>query len=227
MLDRFALTAEVSVSKLFPGGFCWQYGSIIAGDLGYSSTSASFALCTGVGDFAGVFLGHSIYYALKSFVSKSVSVGQEVQNGLWLGSAALFSGTVWQPTVNMLQAAGLPWVGVSCGTWAICGATFFVGLRFFRALYSKLGLAIGSNSYANLKTDAALSVSIGGATGAFVGTDVNYLPTQNPFLDYFGVQATDSALLGCAKAGSSTAFGFAASQSAQNVAYPRGTNWTD
>ena len=227
LLNRFKVTAEVVVSKIFPGGFCWQYGSVIAGDLGFSGSSAGFAMMTGLGDMAGVFVGHSLYYALKSIVSPDVKVGQEMQTGFFLGSAAFFSGTAWQPVVNTLQAAGLPWLGVSVGTWALCGFSFFVGLRFFRALYSKMGLSVAGGSYANLKTDASLSVAIGGATGAFVGTDVNYLPAQNPFLDYFGVAPTDSALTGCIKAGSSTSFGLAAAQAAQNVVYPAGKNWTD
>lgn len=118
-------------------------------------------------------------------------------------------------------------MGVATGTWAVCGFSFFVGLRLFRSLYSKIGLSVAGGSYENLKTDAALSVSIGGATGAFVGTDVNYLPAQNPFLDVFGVLPTDSTLAGCVKAGSSTVFGISASQTVQNLVYAKGKNWTD
>jgi hypothetical protein len=227
VLDRFKVTAEVAVSKLFPGGFGWQYGSVLATDLGYTGTDMGFAAMAGLGDFAGVFLGHCVYNAIKSTVTKGVSLGQEIQTGFFLGSAAFFSGTAWQPVVNTLQAAGLPWVGVSAGTWAICGFTFFVGLRFFRAVYSKLGMNVAAASYSNLKTDASLSLAIGGSAGAFVGTDVNYLPTQNPFLDYFGVNPTDSALVGCAKAGSSTFSGFLGAQSLQNITYSQGKNWTD
>ena len=55
-------------------------------------------------------------------------------------------------------------------------------------------------------------MSIGGATGAFVGTDMVYLPDQNPLIDVVGVAPTDSAITACGKAGASTALGFTASQ---------------
>lgn len=83
-------------------------------------------------------------------------------------------------------------------------------------------------NFSNLKHDAALSVSIGGATGAFVGTDAAYLNGEGNFLkSAVGVYSTDSALTSCVKAGSSTAIGFVASQSVQNVTYKKGANWTD
>ena len=75
---RFMVTAEVIASKLFPAGFGWQAGSIVAGDMGMKATDASFALMTGLGDFTGVLLGHTIFYGLKSFVVKDISIGQEV-----------------------------------------------------------------------------------------------------------------------------------------------------
>lgn len=93
ILNRFKITAEVAVSKIFPGAFLWQYGSVVAGDLGFASNSAGFALATGLGDFTGVFLGHSLYYAIKSMFAKNISIGQEVQTGFFLGSAAFFSGS--------------------------------------------------------------------------------------------------------------------------------------
>ena len=89
--------------------------------------------------------------------------------------------------------------------------SFYAGLRLFRQVYAPLGL-VQPPHYVNLKTDAALSMSIGGATGAFVGTDMVYLPDQNPLIDVVGVAPTDSAITACGKAGASTALGFTASQ---------------
>ena len=43
----------------------------------------------------------------------------------------------------------------------------------------------------------------------------------------FGVEDFDSDLLGVAKAGTSTALGFVAFQSVQNVAFKSGTAWLD
>jgi len=59
------LTGEITVSKLFPGGFGWQTGSVVAANIGFRSTEVPFWLLTGVGDFLGVFLGHIVFMALK------------------------------------------------------------------------------------------------------------------------------------------------------------------
>ena len=226
IVKRYLLTAEVCVSKIAPAGFGWQLFATKAGEMGYEGTDVGFALMTGAGDFAGVLLGHCLYYTAKSMAGEPVNLSHEYKTGLFLASAAFFSGTVWQPVVNTLQAAELPWLAVAGGTWMACGAAFYAGLRLFRKVYSPLGI-VRSNDYSNLKSDAALSMSIGGATGAFVGTDVLYLPDQNPLKDMVGVLANDSMGMACAKAGASTALGFYWAQTMQNVAYPRGTNWTD
>jgi hypothetical protein len=216
------------VSKIFPAGFGWQYGSIIASDLGYTANDVGFAALTGLGDMTGVAVGHIIYYGVKSLLDPSISVKQEVQIGTFLGSAAFCSGFIWQPSVNFFQGLDVPFMGVSLGTWAVCGAAFFGGLRLFRSIYSPF-LAIAPADKENLVHDALLSTSIGGASGGFVGTDVNYMGGEGNFLRPFvGVEATDSALSGCVKAGSATSLGFLAAQSAQNVTYPANVkNWTD
>jgi len=203
VVKRFLLTAEVAVSKIFPAGFGWQMAATMAGDMGYQATDVSFALMTGAGDFAGVLLGHSAYYTLKHLTGAPVHLTWEYKTGLFLASAAFFSGTAWQPVVNTLQAAELPLVHVAGVTTLACGAAFYAGLRVFRQLYSPFGL-VRPSDYANLKSDAALSLSIGGATGCFVCTDVGYLPDQNPLVDVVGVLPTDSAVTACAKAGAST-----------------------
>ena len=78
--SRFTGTLEVTISKLFPAGFGWQAGSIVAADMGMKATDTGFFLITGLGDMTGVFLGHSIYYGLKSVFVKDVSLAQEVLN---------------------------------------------------------------------------------------------------------------------------------------------------
>ena len=228
ILRRFIVTAEVTASKIFPAGFGWQYGSVIAGNLGYAGTDLGFALATGVGDATGVFLGHTLFYAIKSTFDSSVKMSQEVQTGVFLGSAAFCSGGVWQPLVNLFQLSGqLPFEAVATGAGIGCTLAFFGGLRGFRMVYSNF-MDIEAGNYANLKKDASLSVAIGGASFGFVGTDVNYLAGEGNFLrPLVGVEAADSVITGCIKAGSSTALGFAALQSAQNVTFLKGKNWTD
>ena len=79
MLRRFIVTTEVTISKLFPAGFGWQAGSIVAAGQGYNPVDLGFFVFTGAGDFAGVLLGHTIFYTLKSFIDSSIKVSQEVQ----------------------------------------------------------------------------------------------------------------------------------------------------
>jgi hypothetical protein len=48
LYDRFVVTAEVTVSKIFPAGFGWQTSSIIASEsFGFAPDSLNFALSTG------------------------------------------------------------------------------------------------------------------------------------------------------------------------------------
>ena len=175
LAHRFQVTAEVIVSKIFPAGFAWQGASVLAENWGMSADSISFALTTGVGDGIGVMTGHTLYMMGKKAVTgnNSIDIGSELQTGLLLGSAAVFSGTAWQPIVNALTATGYGFNTAAAGTTVVCGLAFFGGLRVARKIYPQLGLkAIEPPSYANLKADATLSISIGGATGCFVGTDI-------------------------------------------------------
>ena len=226
---RFHVMTEVMVSKLFPAGFAWQGASIIADNLGMSAESLSFALTTGIGDGLGVFTGHTLFMAIKKTVTgnDSIDIGSEVQTGLLLGSAAFCSGTVWQPVVNALTSMSGDFNITAAGTTITCGVAFFGGLRLARAVYPRLGMtAIESPSSSNLKSDATLSMSIGGATGAFVGTDISF-GDQNWLRPVFGIEDSAGALAGMTTAGSSTAFGFATFQSVQNVSLPHGKTWVD
>ena len=79
IVKRFVVTAEVTISKLFPAGFGWQAGSIVAAQQGFGASDLGFFALTGAGDFAGVLLGHSIFYTLKSFIDPSIKASQEIQ----------------------------------------------------------------------------------------------------------------------------------------------------
>lgn len=114
LAKRFVVTAEVSVSKIFPAGFGWQSSSIIAENhLGYAADSAAFALTTGLGDALGVLFGHTAFYAAKkATVDSSINMEREAHVGVLLGSAAFCSGTAWQPLVDALQGAELSFMQV-------------------------------------------------------------------------------------------------------------------
>ena len=229
LANRFAVTAEVTVSKIFPAGFGWQSSSIIASSgFGFAPDTMNFALTTGVGDAMGVFLGHCGFYAIKKAVTGSdIDMTKELHTGILLGSAAFCSGTAWQPIVNALQGANLPFSQVFAGTWLGCGAAFYVGLRVGRTLLSGALEHVEEPTYENGKNDVSLSAAIGGATGFFVGTDVAYLPEQNFLLNVVGIHDGVTDLTGCAIAGTSTSLGFVAAQSSMNMIYPTGKLWND
>ena len=229
---RFIVTAEVTVSKIFPAGLGWQTSSLIAeNNLGFAPDTMNFALTTGLGDAIGVLCGHSLYYGAKKALTNadddSINMESEVQTGILLGSAAFCSGTAWQPLVDALQGANLSFGGVFCGTWVGCGLAFYAGLRVSRTILSGFLTHIQEPTYKNSQHDASLSCVIGGATGFFVGTDAAYLPDQNFLIHLVGIQDGTSDLVGCALAGTSTAMGFFTSQSVFNVIYPTGKCWND
>ena len=139
----------------------------------------------------------------------------------------------------------------AAGVGAGCGLAFFAGLRGGRVALSGLLPAVEPPSLDNLKADAALSLSIGGATGTFVGVVPDF--SDNPFLGPSHLQrpslsesarrasctrcartgtpiailGTASTASGCASSAQATCLGFTATQTLQNVTFPRGANWID
>ena len=227
---RFMGTAEIAVSKLLPGGFGWQAASLVAP---FEADTLGFALSTGVGDAIGVAIGHFSWFAAKKAVTgnSSINLAAERDTALWLGSACVFSGGAWQPLVNFLHdTAGCSFNQTVAGVTVGCGAMFFLGLRLGRMLYSGW-TTVAPDEYGNLKADAYLSLAIGGATGAFVGTDVSFMTAagteQNWLRPLLGVEDSTADLVGCLTAGSSTALGYSTLQSVQNVVLPAGKNYLD
>jgi hypothetical protein len=217
---------QVTVSKIFPAGAGWQAASIVADAAGHQADSLAFAAYTGVGDGIAVAAGHTSYYAAKkAIVDPNINIGEQAGLGVWLGSAAVCSGALWQPLVNALQASEkLPFNAVMGATMVGCGGAFLTGLRVGRFVFPWMpGCDNG-----NFSTDAYLSMAIGGASGFFVGTDVAYLGGDGNFLrPIVGVEDFDSDVLGIVKAGTSTGLGFCAFQSVQNVTFAQGSAWID
>lgn len=192
------------------------------------AANMDFALVTGVGDGIGVAVGHTAYMAGKKALTgnQDIDMTAQAQTGIFLGSAAVCSGGVWQPFVNTLQAAGLGFntsliLTTGCGTLA-----FFSGLRLFRAVYSPIFAGVEEANYANLKADAALGFAVGGAAGCFVGTDVSYA-AANWLRPLVGVEETVSSTTASILAGSSTALGFTVIQMGENIVYPKNKCWVD
>ena len=86
-------------------GFGWQGASVLADMYGFAADTSAFALVTGAGDFTGVCLGHTGWMVAKRLINKddSIDVTAELHTGVLLGTAAFFSGTTWQPLVNLLH----------------------------------------------------------------------------------------------------------------------------
>lgn len=227
LMPRFLSTMEIAVSKIFPAGFGWQGASVLADNAGFAADTLGFYLYTGVGDFAGVLGGHTLYFAgKKALFDKDINMMDEAQTGMLLASAAFGSGCVWQLALNQFQAAGYNFATCAIGTGAVCAATFFGGLRLFRSVYPKLGMrSIEGPTYRNLRDDAALSLAIGGATGTFVGTDISM--ADNTLRGFVGIEEAYSTIQGMAVAGKSTAAGFIVVQAAMNAGLPAGRNWLD
>jgi len=169
-----------------------------------------------------------VYFAAKkSAIDSDVDLTRELHTGILLSSAAFCSGTAWQPLVNALQGADLSFSEVLFGTWAGCGLAFYGGLRMARTILSGPFEHIHEPTYDNSKTDASLSVAIGGATGFFVGTDTAYLPDQNFLIKAVGISDGTPDIMGCAIAGSSTSLGFLSAQTGLNMLFPAKKCWND
>ena len=228
LIRRIKVTMAVAVSKIFPAGFGWQTAATLMDNSGVQGTDLAFFLGTGVGDGLGVFLGHQLYMTAQKAITgdESISLTKEAQTGAMLGSAAIFSGGIWQPCVNALQAAGWGFHPTVAMTTGVATLAFFSGLRLARIMYGPFMAGIEVPTYANLKADAALSFAVGGAAGCFVSTDMSY-GAANALMPYLGIQENASLLTGSVLAGTSTAIGFTTVQMAQNVMYPKDKCWVD
>ena len=134
VIGRFAVLAEVLISKIFPAGFGWQGFSCIAEEMGCEADQVSFFFITGVGDFCGVLAGHTTFYFIKKCLfDPSIKMSDTFQVGVWLASAAFLSGGAWQPIVNAFQAKGtyydgiIPFNNAVAGTTLVCGCMFYLG----------------------------------------------------------------------------------------------------
>ena len=128
---------------------------------GHEADSLAFSAYTGVGDGIAVAAGHTSYYAAKkAIVDPNINIGEQAGLGVWLGSAAVCSGALWQPLVNALQASEkLPFNAVMGATMVGCGGAFLTGLRVGRFVFPWMpGCDNG-----NFSTDAYLSMAIGSA----------------------------------------------------------------
>ena len=222
-MARSVQTVEAIVSKLFPAGCGWQTASIVADNASYLPTTLPFFLSVGLGEGLAVGLGHITYYGLKNkMLSLKTDMSLQRGSALQLGTAAAMSGTIWQPSVNLFSEYGF--TTTALGTVGICGLTFLSGLQLSRFVWGRLdGITLERNNSTNLRNDTLLSVSVAGAAGLFVATDVSL--ANNFLAGYFGITEEMSNLSGIGTAGMSTAVGFTGVQTLQNTFMKK--NWID
>jgi hypothetical protein len=217
--------AEVCVSKIGPAGAGWWAANAYAESIGLAGTDLGYFAVTGLGDALAVWLGHGLYFAVKSWMNASagISLSKELQTGTHLAGATFLSGFAWQPVCNAL--ADQPFLVAAAGVGICCGTAFFAGLRLGRLALGSLP-AVAPGDAVNLKGDAELSLSIAAATGTFVGVVVDF--ADNPFIGTpIAILATASTLSGCLSSSQATVIGFTTIQTAQNLLSPAGTNWID
>jgi len=223
--SRFISTFEVIIAKLFFAGFFWQSAATLSG---LDSQTFAFAIVTGIGEATGVFFGNLLYDMVKkSSVDSSINLTASLQTSIFLSTATFCSGTSWQPIVNMFKNIGLGFLGTFVGTWIFCTFAFNSGLRLGRNVYWNTLSFIEKPTWENSRNDFALSVTIGGATAFFVGTDTSFSPEDNFLYHIVGIQENMNDLIGAILAGSSTALGFGITQSVLNIIYPPETCWID
>jgi len=233
LAHRLQITAEVTVSKIFPAGFCWQGASVLADQAGYEATEVPFFLMTGIGDGLGVAVGHTAFYGLKKMLGSEVDMRSTTHAGIWLGSAAFLLGDrLAAHRQSMPDSIGMGFTGTFTCTWLGCAAAFYGGLRIGRTILPSVLDTLEEPTEANARADSHLSVSIGGATACFVGTDVSFVNAttgmeENWLRPIVGIEDGTPDLTGMAIAGGSTALGFSGAQMVQNLTVPSGKNWVD
>lgn len=226
MNDRLATSVEVTASKIFPAGAGWQLASIVADSAGFAPTSLAFFAAVGLGDCTGVFLGHLAYQTLKKVTGAKLNLKYEFQTASLLGTAAFFSGGIWQPALNAFNTLGYTFTQSLVGVSLATTFAFFAGLRIMRRVLSQFMPAVENVTYDNQESDLALSAAVGTGCGAFVGTDVSF-GAANWLAPVVGIQEKFGAARACVAAGLSTSIGFMANMVVQAAALPAKACWID
>lgn len=87
----------------------------------------------------------------------------QIKTSISLRSAAVCSDSIWQPTVNALQAVRWSFNATIAASGATVIFALFVGLRMRRMVHGNIFQGVETTNHANLKADAAMSLTVGGA----------------------------------------------------------------
>ena len=107
--------------------------------------------------------------------------------GLWRDSlvgalvlvcGGVCSGTAWQPMLNAVSDAGMPFISGACAVGSVCGLFFWAGVSAGELVRVQAGEGSPRSKRREflraLYFAATLSLAIAGAAACFVGTDAKY-----------------------------------------------------
>ena len=196
----------------------------------------------------------SQYYSPSSLLRATNDVGTTdfFAGVLPLCCGCFFSGTAWQPALNLCVSLTVQFNAAMCAVGTICGLCFFVGYQFGILLTTSAGLPppdadrdslgldiidsisdSGRKKFAT-RRDLSLAFAIASACAFFVGTDSSCCANSSDGNGYGGnwLQPLVGERDGHRgrdelQAGLSTMIGFLVGQSILNVALPDGWSWLD
>ena len=209
-------TLQVAATKIFLSGVGWQAAAFASHQ---SCMTFAFWAAAGAGDAAGAFMGNALLLSFLAYWHGRPACIHIVQSGVIVSVGSLLSGSAWQPLVNYFYGTGLSFsvgmvlVGIAFGT------CFFVGITI-----AALCLTRCSRLKRNLAKDVTLSLSVAGATAAFVGTDASW--HGNWLQPLVGERDGDSGVRDCLKAGASVVLGFCVLQLVLIAFLPARVMWT-
>jgi len=181
MASRATVAIQVWLRmQVFLSGLFWQLGGFLAQDgLHLADTNAWFSLCTGLGDGLGVFIGTMVFDALVYALFRIGGLGRDSLVGaLVLVCGGVCSGTAWQPMLNAVSDAGMPFISGACAVGSVCGLFFWVGVSAGELVRVQAGEGSPRSKRREflraLYFAATLSLAIAGAAACFVGTDTKY-----------------------------------------------------
>jgi hypothetical protein len=192
-------TLQVAITKIFLSGFGWQLFALIP-----TSSTVESSLLTGVGDAVGTFLGNALYLIMVSSSRGKPSFDYVIRSGLVVSSGSLISGLVWQPLLNRCADNNYGFEVAMLVVGIGCGVSFFLGITMAAIISAKLQHDEERRPALDYVKDMTLSLSVVGATAAFVGTDNNF---HGNWLQSI-VGERNGEAIDCGKAGLSTVLGF-------------------
>eukprot|EP01035_Chromulina_nebulosa_P019629 gene19629-25540_t len=209
----------LAAPKMFLGSFFWEgFAMLASNSLNLSDLSFWFCLLTGIGTAIGIIVGHLGVVFLTT--TKKVDIDIELHAVALLAVAlGLFTGTLWQVSVNISKHLHLDFTQAFWFVGAVSTGYSFVSLtvcRYLNTIFPEIFRLQIKPVRETWYLDLLLSISVGAADAFFVGTsDISVF--ANDWLPGFAVRDNTSVFVAMLLAGSSSLCGFLVCQSIQNI----------